>query len=231
MKYKTIVICGFGRSGSTLLYTMLRNSVQNFGFFNNEMSIWEIPRPSGKITKFPADVYSINRIVREIPDVGIILCIRDLRSLLVSKVNNCSEYKQGWNYRYNKTGYHSDAGLLKLNDFCVRALEFNPYVCRYERLVTNTDEVQEELRERFGFRYKRKFKDFWKNPIPVHLSSRMNGVRPVSIERIESWKEHPQRIQSQFTECPALFDIVKFWGYAENDKWYNFTKTTVKEVL
>ena len=132
-------------------------------------------------------------------------------------------YKIEWNRGMHTSGgiVGSNEGLMERHDLVLKTLKYSPFICRYEDLVRNPDSIQDQLEERFGFHYKDRFRNFHSYCIPDKLRTRLNGVRPVTINRIESWKEHPARIFDQFTQCKELFNLVKYWGYEENDDWFD----------
>jgi len=79
------------------------------------------------------------------------------------------------------------------------------------------------LKQELGFSYTDSFDNFHKKEIPENLSRTLNTVRPVDKSKIASWKDkkHEQRIRSQFTRCPALFDILIQYGYEKDRSWFN----------
>ena len=71
----------------------------------------------------------------------------------------------------------------------------------------------------FGLEMRGKFEDFYKFAIPEKLTHQLNGIRPIDHSRIDSWKKHPERVRQQFTECPALHDLVIKYGYEKDTSW------------
>ncbi|KKK78134.1 hypothetical protein LCGC14_2846610 [marine sediment metagenome] len=182
-----------------------------------------------KITKMPMDIRQVNWLAENIPGIGFILCIRDPRSILVSKVGD-GRFKVNWNFCSHKIGMANigtNEGLIERHGFMLRTLEYSPLICRYEELVNNPARMQEMIGERFGLHYDDDFEYFYKYDIPRAFKRRLNEARPVSVDRIESWKEYPERIIEQFTQCPELFDIIKYWGYEKNNNWFDKIKDEV----
>lgn len=227
MKHNHIIVCGYPRSGTTLFYNMLRTSVKNYKFYNQEtraiIAHKQDPR-TPKITKRPTDISDVSEIEAKIPNKKFIVCIRDPRSVLVSEHSHApGTFKISWDYAIatnRRKGIVGKApGLLKRHNHVLNVPD--PIFIYYEDLVTDPISIQKMLKEKLGFRYKAKFTDFYKNKIPEMLQLQLNGVRKVSTDRIESWKQYPERIKQQFNECPELFNIVKYWGYEKDDNWFN----------
>lgn len=222
-----ITVCGYPRSGTTLLYNMLSTTVKGFNFYPKEMKTEiahkEDPK-SPKITKRPTDITDAPSLVNKIPNIYFILCIRDPRSILVSEHQHApGQFKISWDkaLKTNKDkGVIGEAPGLIERDERARKVP-NPFIVYYENLVSNPNKVQEELGKYFGFEYTGKFKDFYLHEIPHRLALQLNGVREVETDRIYSWKNYPERIKQQFKECPKLFELVKYWGYEEDDEWFN----------
>lgn len=225
-KYHHIAIYGYPRSGSTLFYCMLRASVRGYRFYDWELKARKAARQDpgmDKITKNPGDHRDVEWLSRHVEGVGFILCIRDPRSVLVSKSND-GMFKVDWDHcKHKRPGsktLRQNEGLIERHHDIMRQLPEDVYVCRYERLVKSPGKVQEELKRRFGFKYEDRFENFHNHPIPPKLARRLNGIRKAGTERLTSWRDYPERIHRQFTECPELFDIVQYWGYEKDNDWF-----------
>lgn len=226
-KYNHIIVCGYPRAGTTLFYNMLRTTVKGYKFYNRETRAINAHKNQPnvpKITKRPTDISDVPEIDSKIPNKKFIVCIRDPRSVLVSEHSHApGHFKIGWDYAIatnRKKGIVGKApGLLKRHNKVLQVPE--PIYIYYENLVQDPIKIQKMLKKELGFEYKGYFTDFYKHNIPDTLALQLNGIRRVSSDRIESWKKYPERIKQQFNECPKLFDIVKYWGYEENDDWFN----------
>lgn len=217
-----ILLCGMGRSGSTLLYNMMRSSIEGYTFYDREISILNVPK-GNRCTKQPANVYSLDLIVKTTPGVKIILCIRDPRSVLTSKMRwNSQWYKQSWN-ETRRNGEPHKKGLIHVHRACKEALKYDPFICKYEDLVTDPEGVQSRMKDKFNLSLCGNFRDFHEHYVPRRLRAQMHGIRPVERTRIDEWKNHPERIKEQFRQCPELFDAVEFWGYEKDKTWYKET--------
>ena len=225
-RYHHIVIYGYPRSGSTMFYCMLRASVEGYKFYDWELKAKKaaLQDPGiNKITKNPGDHRDVRWLQKNVPGVGFILCIRDPRAVLVSKSAD-GLFKVNWNYcKHKRPGdpkLRQNEGFIERHHDIMRDLPDDVFVCKYEELVSSPEKVQNQLGERFGLRYKNEFSNFHTHPIPSKLERRLNGIRQPNMGRVESWKDFPERIHWQFTECSELFDIVRYWGYEENDDWF-----------
>lgn len=225
-----IVVCGFPRAGTTLLYNMLRTTAQGWVTYPHEKRAdrahQEDPE-SSKITKRPTDMADYRDLSRHIQGVEFVVCVRDPRSILVSGHDHApGQYKISWDHAL-KT--HKDRGVIGKAPGLVerhhkaRALvETRPIPTvevYYEDLVRYPDAVQAELGQALRLKYQGDFRDFINHDIPERLALQMNGVRPVETSRIQSWRQHPERIRQQFRECPQLFEIVRYWGYEISNDW------------
>lgn len=219
--YKHIVVFGYPRSGTTLLYCMLRSSVEGYKLYHKEVSAREAyeKEPNvAKITKDPRDAADVDWIVQNISDVGLILCVRDPRSMLVSRVDKDSHFKMSWDHCHHRKEKPS-AGLIEFHDWILNSMKYSPLVVRYEELIESPENVQGKIGERFELEYKDEFRNFYKYEIPPLLGCRLNGIRPVMVEEAP-WKNEQERIEEQFTQCAELFDIVQYWGYEETNAWF-----------
>lgn len=223
-KFKHIVIVGYPRSGTTLLYCMLRSCITGYKCYHKEVFAHAAHGRDQflpKITKHPADLLNLHKIIKDIPNVGFILCMRDPRAVLTSYISADPGFRLNWDTCFH-TKEPNSAGLVELNHRAVSLLELHPpFLCRYEDLVTSPDAIQESMAKKFNFKFTGKFSDFHTVEVPEYLEHRLNGVRPVSVTHINTWRNHPSRIYTQFMQCPELFDIVKFWKYEEDNSWFN----------
>ena len=234
-----IAICGYPRSGSTMLYNMLRSTVTGYSFTDRELSavhaLPEMPWPA--ITKFPSDCFYWREIRGLDPEARFVVTIRDPRSVLCSKHATTGDlYKVSWDRTYfgkpmksrlqrrrrarkqNQPGrYRSKWGLLDW-DAAIDGLP-DPVTVRYEDVVSAPEKAQERLGEILGLDYRASVAGFHEAPIPERLAYQLNGVRPVETSHTESWREQPERIKQQFSECPALHDIVIKRGYEKDTEW------------
>lgn len=223
-----LAICGFSRSGTTLLQQMLRQTVTNAHVFPREYP-YEIGLRSDydrTITKRPLDVGNVPQMVQD--GVIPILSVRDPRGVLTSKHKSvpgryfCG-YKQVCFSPHGVYKHMRYYGSLDWTWQKLRPILSDHQVVRYEHLVSAPDEVQQELGSRFDLEYSGAFSDFWRGCRENgEEPAALNGVRPVDPNNVNRWKlqEHDDRIRDQFSEHPELFEILIELGYEEDRVWF-----------
>jgi hypothetical protein len=215
---------------------MLRSSVKNFQFLDHEYpaSLVVGIDNENRVTKRPLDIFhidSINNNNKYEKDLYLLICIRDIRSVITSFHNSVpDDYFIGYDHQYfvGSDGQisYTNPGIIAIHNAIANAPR-SPYfkknlLIKYEDILKATKDLQDLLAKEVGFEYKNDFENFHKTKIPVGLLGQLNTVRPVDTTRIESWKDakHAQRIKSQFTRCTALFDILIQYGYEKDRSWY-----------
>lgn len=214
---RQIVICGFPRSGTTLLQLLLESCTRNLGCFGKERRALEIASAGRRshaivLTKRPKDIFLIPEIADWHRNNGsqalFILMHRDPRAVLTSKhfssprqyYLNCSDWRffhQHWEW----SGYRSD--VLSVS---------------YETLTSSPATVQNQINQFAGLEADCSFLDF-KARVPRHFDLRaLNGLRQTETSRISSWNapEHAQRITQIYHELPDLPDILTNMGYQQH---------------
>lgn len=223
------IVCGFGRSGSTMFHHMLATTVQRVRFYETEKPALKVRNdPNPKLTKRPRDCFLRSEIEKHCHNPVFVYTYRDLRDILCSvHANSEGHYKFDWDKGLG-TGRSSDGrGFLTgkdtegVLDYCreLKRREGDVWV-KYEELVQAPNVVQQEIARKLGFEMKGRFSDFHRHNLPERYVHPLNGVRPVEKSRIGNWKNHPERIKQQFTECPELFDWLIYFGYEKDGSWY-----------
>jgi len=200
---------------------MMRGSVVGYRFYDKEMQAREAygeHSKESKVTKSSDDVFDAILIREQIPDVGFIVCVRDPRAVLTSSVDGRSGFRVDWDLCYHNRG-NPTIGLLGF-DKAIRNMD-DYFLCRYEDLVSDPMRMQEEIGQYFELSYDGWFKDFHMHDIPEPLRVRLNGVRPVSTDKINQWRERPVRIYDQFSQCHELFDLLEYWDYKTEMGWFS----------
>ena len=232
---RQIVICGYPRSGTTLFYNMMRGSLSNFNFMDDEVSGKKtITQIGNYCTKRPLDMFALADIYKtnfKNKKIDIIFSIRDPRSVLLSMHKSVpDDYFCDGDYQYfvipgrrSKT----NPGIIpiyKQMKHVAKALSAynNVYFMKYEDLITNTDNIQEELSSYFNLKFTDSFENFHKKEIPDNLKYQLNGVREIDTSRLTPWKDpkYKERIKDQFTKHPELFDILIDYGYEKDNSWF-----------
>lgn len=234
-KSKHIIVTGYPRSGTTMFYNMLRTSIKNYQFLDHEYpaSLGVGIDNENRITKRPLDIFFLEDIRNNNKygkDLSLLICIRDIRSIITSFQKSVSDdYFIGYDHQYfvapdGQISY-SNPGIIAIHNAIISAFSnpsFKKIIIKYEEVLKNPQQIQDILQKELGFEYLDVFENFYKNDIPQDLSWALNEIRPIDKTKIESWKKpkHVQRIKSQFTRCPALFDILIQYGYEKDRLWY-----------
>jgi hypothetical protein len=215
-----VVICGFPRSGSTLLLLMAETAVPAAKVFHEEKTglkaahqFWPGRQPL-MITKRPNDVFFADEI-RDFyrgrgTQVRFVLCARDPRAVLTSVHERQPGYYVSparWRAIYAHFVYVRPA-----TD--VLTVEFND-------LVRTPQVVQERLAAFIGWRAACRFEEF-ADAVPTSFDTRaLNGVRPLDPSAIDRWKapEHQERIRAMLQELPELPSVLIELGYESDTSW------------
>lgn len=229
-----VVVCGYSRSGTTLFYNMLRTTVTNFEFIDHECTATSVigETPASYITKRPLDILKYDEIVRSNhlgKSLHFIIMIRDVRAVVTSRHKMVpDDYFVGFDHQYffkDQIAKFINPGVLAIHQAISRVLAIArpmPIVLKYEDLVQRSDEVQRALGRQVGFEYSGRFAQFFEHDIPDRLQVALNGKRPLDPSSIDGWRapQHRERIRQQFLACPALFSILRAYGYEEDDRWF-----------
>jgi hypothetical protein len=215
-----VVICGFPRSGTTLLQSMLE-----YGYPRARRFEWEISaaraitrkfrRHEMMITKRPPDLLFLHRLENYYrsrrAQLRAIVMIRDPRDVLVSKHAAYDRPyfldPKAWavfNARYH---YHrNDPEVLTV---------------RYEDLVLRVGEVQRHIEAFLGRRAERAFEDFHKQSHSEFVEKTLNGVRPLDASSIGRWRDekHRTRMVEVLRTLPGFAGEVIGMGYEQDADW------------
>ena len=248
---QNIVMCGFPRSGSTMLYTMMANagatlSGEQIRFPPTEASALTKDYSIGDVTvtKRPKDIFSIDQIRSALGRNGrgrfFLLTVRDPRSIMVSR--HASYDRQpfiGHVYSLHVHPDHvsfTDPGLCDYAEAVRHTLARTDISCRmirYEKLVKTTALCQKTIAGWTGLSFARDFASFHEQPISDRLMRPLNGVRPVEPGRRHSWKDpaHAARLVREFRLAPALFDHLEALGYESDRGWFDRLAAIAPEGL
>lgn len=243
-----LLVAGYPRTGTSLLYNMLCSSLTGFRFDEGERPAVEtLDRRGNHASKRPFDLFDLEAIRRANvfgKRIVVILNHRDVRDVVTSVYPYApDEYLIGWEGCFRFRGDHPhyqrvfDAPGIGAFREAVRAWCAAPdllcHALRYERLVEDPDAVQAELAERFGLSFHARFSDY-------HRRASRHGIRfegrraalapelvkssdPVSRDWTGRWREarHRERILAQFGSHPELFDLLRELGYEKDDAWFD----------
>lgn len=232
-----LLVCGHGRSGSTLFYNMLRHTLQGFGMFDSEVTAETvIGRPGSHCSKRPYDIFRVPQILQR--NVGrkqldLVVMLRDPRNLLVSRHTAVpDDYFMGADHAYlvlpDRTPTPTAPGILQIHKAImeVTASGLVPqgiFFLKYEDLTAHPEDVKTLLAQQMDLRFEGRFADFHKGTIPDELHGPLNGVRAVEAGQGRKWAapRHRDRIIDQFTRFPVLHELVIQLGYEKDRGWFD----------
>lgn len=216
-----VVVCGFPRSGSTLLQLMIEACVSGVRTYGRERRGMEAAKCYRRIrpimmTKRPSDIFTLDDLrafySRHDANVKFVLMTRDPRAVLTSfHHSNPGEYyvsAERWRAIYSYWEWASSADDV--------------VTVRYEDLICEPDETQRLLAEFVGWNVHHPFADFH-NAVPDGFDTRaLNGVRKLDPKNTQRWREaeHRDRLASLLiTELPELPQRLVELGYECDESW------------
>jgi hypothetical protein len=219
-----VVICGFVRSGSTLLQVMVESCVRGVKGFPRETRGLTMARSALRhhpvmITKRPADIFWMDEIrtfyAGRRPRVRFIVTIRDPRAMLTSMHPRTREQgyhvlrPKGWrDYTFEHYRY-----AIRFDDTAV---------VRYEQLVTDPMGVQRSLTEFIGWTVDHPFDRYHERArVPGWSAEVMNGFRPLDQTGVDKWRhpQHRDRIRQILDEVPDFPQVLIEMGYESDTRW------------
>jgi hypothetical protein len=216
-----IVICGYQRSGTTLLLMMMEYALPNARRFGREKSAWRAATFEWRnhevlISKMPVDIFRLhclrNFYNNRRAKLRTIIMIRDPRDVLTS--------------RHPKTGpegYFQDSDQWRDMHVYVERYRNDPDVLllRYEDLVADPDSVQEKVDAFTGEKSVCRYVDAHKDDRPDFDTHTLNGVRPVDKGGVGRWRrpEHRDRMEFILRELPQLPQVLIDLGYESDTSW------------
>jgi len=229
------VICGFSRSGSTLLYNMLRGTVADAEMPEREAGARQFAgRMDGDIvTKRPLDIFEIGRIEDAVAGrkaLKVIVMLRDPRALMTSMHGGVAgEYFQGFDHCFqlnaDRLPSYFNPGIVDTERAVRETLagRTETLAVRYEDLIAAPDRIQAQIADFTGLALNGDFRDVHRRPIAEKLTPQLNGVRALDASRVAGWSapEHAARLLRQFRLAPELFDMLERWGYARDRRWFD----------
>lgn len=218
---KHILICGFPRSGTTLLQMMLENGIPSARYFGKEFSGWRAATYTWRnheivISKMPHDLFRLDSLrcfysMRQ-ADLKIILTLRDPRDVLTSqrKTGGPEGYVVGperWRTYYR--------ALLK------QIHQPDLILVRYEQLVSDPDAIQKQVEAFTGEAMATPFHQFHTVDRPDFQTNTLNGLRPVETSLVGRWSvpQHHAYLQHILRELPELPEALIKLGYEPDTKW------------
>ena len=215
-----IVICGYQRSGTTLLLAMMEHALPYAKQFHKEISGWRAATWCWRnheviVSKVPRDILKLHQLRNFYRNrrakLKAIVLVRDPRDVLTS------------NHTSHARRYFQDLNEWKALHAAFRAQQDqrDVLVIKYEDLVTDVPDVQKRIEDFTGEKTSRPFDEFYLNKKIQFDASALNGLRPVDCKSIGRWRdsEHRDRIREILQQVPELPAILIELGYEKNDAW------------
>jgi hypothetical protein len=215
-----VVMCGFPRSGTTLLQLMMETAYPQARTFHREraalatiQNTWP-GRHELMITKRPDDVFWLDEVRERYrdrrPKPVFVINVRDPRAVLTSVFAKKTGYcvpAQKWRAVYDHIQYN---------------LQFDDVITiEYRDVVERPQLVQERLSAFIGFEPAAAF-DQYMSSVPKNFdTTALNGVRPLDTSSLDRWRapKHKTRIQELLRQLPELPERLIELGYERDSSW------------
>ena len=223
-----VVICGFPRTGSTLLQLMIESCVDDVKTFDGEVEAlwaapWALRNHTHMLTKFPRDIGQVTAI-REYyrhhtGAAQFVLMLRDPRAVLTS-MHKAYPSDQGYYVSFERW-------QAIFERFRRIARDSDVAVVRYEDLVRDPDTVGTTLAETVGWNMRRPFAQY-----ELYLDQKahardsmtegaLGGLRAVEASRISGWRQpqHLPRLRAMLEAIPDMPAHLIELGYEQDERW------------
>jgi len=243
-KQRQLVVCGYPRSGTSLLYNMLASTLRGkFRFTEFEKYfIHHIHKLGNIATKAPLDILHIKYIDSlniHKKNLIILVMVRDIREVITSRHPVFPDkYFIGGDFSYwpqdsefNEWKYDAP-GVIQISEAIRVASKRNDVlIVKYEDLTSNPDKVQKKLGCIYDLEFDGEFSKYneYSSNLPYSYSGKYKPKDPTLvleggsvIERNKRWMDpkYKGRIVDQFEKCPELFDLLIEYGYEEDISWF-----------
>jgi hypothetical protein len=239
-----LVICGYPRSGTSLLYNMLASCLPTYHHDAFEHSCLKyVDQWRDTVSKRPLDIFKIEALAGA-NHLGkrlvIVVLIRDPRDIVTSRHPRVpDEYFIGWEHCYRVNGPNGPEAVHPGIDAISREIErlealpgIELFRVRYEELVADPDAAQAALETATGLAFEGRFADFHEADQLAYQYAGERAARdtslvledqPVDASRAGKWQaaEHLPRVRGEFSRHPELLELVIRYGYAEDDAWFS----------
>jgi hypothetical protein len=215
-----LVMCGFPRSGTTLLQLMLETAYPDACRFGRERSalflarhIWPGSYPL-MISKRPNDIFWVDEIRRgyehRATRARFVVSTRDPRAVLTS-------------FHSGRPGYYVTVERWRAVFAHVQYVRRFPdvIVVEYRDLVERPLDVQCAVSSVIGRAPAAPFDSFHASVPPEFDTRPLNGVRPLDEHSVDKWRHprHKERIRELLTTMPELPDRLMELGYEQDALW------------
>lgn len=215
-----VVVCGYHRSGTTLLQAMLEGSFPDAKGFGREVSAWRAGcycwrNADMVISKMPQDVTRIPQIRnlyrnRTGCELKFLITVRDPRDVLTSIMPDVP------GYTHNLDDFRVYHAFIRRH-----RRDSDVMIVRYEDLVRDTNGMQRKVEAFLGRTGTLPFREFYKAIRPGFEIRTLNGLRPVERSLVGRWAEekHAERIEEILRYIPDFPRMVTELGYEPNEDW------------
>jgi hypothetical protein len=223
-----VVMCGFPRSGSTLLQLVAEACYPNARAFREEKAAINAARELVRthplmITKQPSDVFHVDTIRKFYAPlrtrVRFVLTMRDPRATLTSKYSGAALS----NVTRGPDGFVMSVDNWKewFAHFCYVAQSDDAMVIEYADLVTDPLAVQQRYAEFIGWRPEIPFDQFTASLPDGFQTKALNGLRSFDPSNLDRWKQekYGDRIRQILDEMPELPQLLIELGYETDLEW------------
>jgi len=215
-----LVMCGFPRSGTTLLQLMVETAYPSARTFHREraalaavQNTWP-GRHALMITKRPDDIFWLDEIRDKYrsrrPKPIFVISVRDPRAVLTS-------------VHAKKPGYCVPAAKWRATyDHIQYNLRFDDVVTvEYRDLIERPQTIQQRLAGFIGIEPEGRFDDYLARVPSDFDTTALNGVRALDASRLDRWrgKKHVARIRELLRDLPELPDRLIELGYEPDTSW------------
>lgn len=194
-----IVVTGFPRAGTTLLYCMLRHCVRGFAF--DEREHWRLC--DGRIIKSPRAVF------HALPAERCIVLLRDPRALLTSR-------HPAYPDQYFVSAHHcandQRRGLCEWWT-AIKRVAGDALLLRYEDVVARPRQVQAAIGTAFGLTYADEFTNFSAVRHGDYWERTLGGLRALACRDVSD-TSRIERIEREYAAFPELRAVSEQMGYA-----------------
>lgn len=227
-----IVICGFPRSGTSLLYNMMSATLVDYKHIKGEKPCLELLYEKGCwISKNPNDLFSVKKAYlrnARRKKLFFLVIVRDPRDVMTSKHQI---YRDGYFIGYEGS-INGSYGLRDLYEqykvlLADKKISNKIFFTTYEELVEDSEALQARFSMFTGIDFDGDWAEFHSSGgdlaySPGEQATGERAAAPLQNDRVCKWKNdtHRARICQQFTDYPQLFDVLVDLGYEDDQNWF-----------
>lgn len=241
-KERQIIVCGFPRSGTSLLFNILCGIVPGFTPYTgpktkNRISkessyVKKIMKPGSYITKQPADIFKIKKLKKwniRNKKIVVFVCIRDIRDLLVSKHQLLpNDYYMGYDWRLKvKNGNKINTGIKHFYEEIKKIRKYNIPNCdvhfiHYEQITEEPNIINEFLKKSDINTIRNAERFFEEKNLPYSKNDAISKGHENEriINNTAKWLKNEKdriHVEKSFDNNPELYDILEYFNYKKSD--------------